>query len=371
MNIKKTITYVLLFSFFIGISIVYFFYDWSFAPNTISFEKEGYLYIPTGSNFKDVVSILNDNEFIKNQKSFSWLAKQKQYIGKVKPGRYMIKSKMSNNELINLLRSGEQEPVSVTFNNIKSNEHLAELVSAQLELDKESLVKIMSDSIFLSKYELSCNDVMSVFIPNTYSFFWNTSAVQFFERMMLEYDKFWNKEREELLSKIKLTKKEVSILASIVQKETIMKKELPIVAGLYINRLKKGMKLQADPTLIFAAKKYAEKNCDCLSNVKLIKYRDVCYEFCEGDSVIRRVLKKHIKIESPYNTYKLHGLPPGPICFANTLAIDAVLNYQKHNYLYMCADYEMTGFHIFTKTLKEHSKNAKKYHKKQNQLGNK
>ena len=165
------------------------------------------------------------------------------------------------------------------------------------------------------------------------------------------------------MSEINLNKHEVSVLASIVQKETIQKNELSTVAGLYINRIKKGMKLQADPTLIFAAKKYAAKKCDCNQNKKWLKYKDICYEFCVGDSIIRRVLKKHMKINSRYNTYKTNGLPPGPICFPNSFSLDAVLNYKKHQYLYMCADSRMNGFHIFAKTFKEHKKNAKKYQK--------
>ncbi len=363
MNLKKTVTYILICVFLSGLVLSYFLYDWSFAPNTISFEKEGYLYIPTGSNFKDVVDILEQNKFIKNKKSFAWLAKQKQYIGKVKPGRYMLKTQMSNNELINLLRSGEQDPVLITFNNVKSIDHFTELIANQLELQKASLMKIISDSIFLNQYNLNKDNVISMFIPNTYEFFWNTNEVQFFEKMILEYNNFWNKNRTELLSKINLNKHEVSVLASIVQKETIKKSELSTVAGLYINRLKKGMKLQADPTLIFAAVKYAEKKCDCNQNVKWIKHKDICYEFCVGDSIIRRVLNKHMKINSRYNTYKKNGLPPGPICFPNSFSLDAVLNYKEHKYLYMCADSRMNGFHIFAKTFKEHKKNAKKYQK--------
>ncbi len=245
---------------------------------------------------------------------------------------------MNNNELVNLLRSGKQVPVKFVINNCRVKQEVISLAGKQLEVDSNRLSAIFNNEEFLSKYGLNAENAGTLFIPNTYEFNWNTSAEQFFERMYKEHQKFWTAERKIKANAMKLSESQVSILASIVEKETRKKSEMPIVAGVYMNRLKKGMLLQADPTLVFAS----------------------------GNYNINRVLNSHKEIASPYNTYKYSGLPPGPICITDTRAIDAVLNYEKHDYLYFCANPDMSATHIFAKTYEQHQVNARKFQQELN-----
>ncbi len=305
----------------------------SSANVVLNSPNDKYLYIPTGSSFDDVVNILKKTNRIKNSKSFEWVAELKKYKNKVKPGRYLLKNNMSNEELVNLLRSGEQAPVRLTFNNIRTIEQLAGKVSKYIEADSLSIVNLLRDKDFVKKYGFNQYTIISLFIPNTYEFYWNTSAEEFIAKMAKEYKKFWTQERKNKAKKIGLSQSEVSTLASIVESETLKNDEKPIVAGVYINRLKRGIPLQADPTVIFAV----------------------------GDFSIKRVLKKHLEINSPYNTYKYKGLPPGPIRIPSASSIDAVLNYKHHNYLYFCAKEDFSGYHNFAKTLRQHNANARKY----------
>jgi UPF0755 protein len=262
------------------------------------------------------------------------VAEKKNYIKNVKPGKYFINKDINNNDLINLLRSGRQSPVKVTFSNVRSLEVVSSKLSAYLEADSSDIYQAFVDSEFLSDSKFNISNVISVFIPNTYEFYWNTSAVQLRKRILKEYNSFWNKERIKQASIMDLTLTEVSTLASIVEKEQNIKKdERPAIAGLYLNRLNKNMKLESDPTLIFALK----------------------------DFNINRVLNKDKKVDSPYNTYKYKGLPPGPICIPSINAIDAVLNAEKHDYIFMCAKEDFSGYHNFAKTYTKHLKNARKY----------
>ena len=309
-------------------------YSYVYQPNiTLNKKSEQFIYIPTNSKFSDVVRVLSDEGLLIDKNSFEWVAEKKNYRYNIKAGRYFINRELNNNELVGLLRSGMQIPVKVTFNNLRTEQQLAGKVTSQIEADSLAIMQNLSDTTFLIETGLNHNNVNCLFIPNTYQLYWNTSAKQFIDRMQKEYNKFWNNERLKKAATIGLTKFEVSTLASIVEMESYKKDERPIIARLYLNRLKKGMKLQSDPTIIFAI----------------------------GDFTIRRVLTKDLRIDSPYNTYLHKGLPPGPICIPSINAIDAVLSATKNEYLFMCAKEDFSGYHNFAKTSKEHSKNAKKY----------
>ena len=319
-----------------GVGLAYELYSRVYQPN-IMFVKdapERYIHIPTGSDFSKVVNILVENGLLININSFEWLAKQKNYYSNIKPGRYKIDRALNNNELVNLLRSGEQTPIKVTFNNLRTKEQLAAKVGRQIEADSSEIIEYITDVLFQKKLGLNDENVSCIFLPNTYEFYWNTSAEEFVSRMLKEYSNFWNSSRKAKADNKNLNYYEVSILASIVEKEQSIKlDERPIIAGLYLNRIKKGMKLQSDPTVVFAI----------------------------GDFSIRRVLKKDLKVNSPYNTYMYKGLPPGPICLPSINAIDAVLNAHKNDYIFMCAKEDFSGYHNFARTSRQHSRNAKKY----------
>jgi UPF0755 protein len=307
-----------------------------YKPNvSLEYQKDVYVYIPTGATFDDVLQILSDEGIIISSSSFRWISEQKLYTNNIKSGRYLLKDGMNNNELVNLLRSGRQTPIDVVFNNIRTKEEFAGKIASQLELDSLEILNTILDTAFLYQVDLNAFNVSSLFIPNTYEFYWNTTVTSFLSRMVAEHHHFWNDGRQAKAKRLNLTKEEVVTLASIVEKETLQKSEQPIVAGLYINRLRKGMKLQSDPTVIFAI----------------------------GDFSIRRVLKKDLKYDSPYNTYKYKGLPIGPISLPSIRAIDAVLNYQKHDYLFMCAKEDFSGYHNFAQTAFQHYANAAKYRK--------
>lgn len=308
-----------------------------YQPN-ISFSRdvsEKYIYIPTDADFIDVVTILSENGLLINANSFEWLAKQKKYNTNIKPGRYKINRDLNNNELINLLRSGRQTPVKVRFNNLRTKEQLAGKIAIQIEADSVSILDYITDIMFQKKLGLNDDNLVCIFLPNTYEFYWNTSAEEFVDRMLKEYSVFWNSKRKEKAEYINLSSYEVSILASIVEKEqSIRIDERKKIAGLYLNRLRRGMRLESDPTLIFAL----------------------------GDFSIKRVLNKDKKVDSPYNTYMYLGLPPGPICIPSISAIDAVLNAESHDFIFMCAKEDFSGYHNFSKTYVKHLFNARKYH---------
>ena len=275
--------------------------------NNISPQASSFIYIPTSSSFDDVMDILKKENILEKEKTFRWVAKQKNYIQHVKGGRYRIKEGMNNNELVNMLRSGRQEAVNFTFNNIRTKEQFAQRVSEQLEMDYDNLLSFLKNEKKLKSYNINVETVLTIFIPNTYQLWWNTSVDDFVERMYKEYQKFWTESRLEKAKNIELSPTEIIILASIVEEENHRTDEQPRIAGVYINRLKKNMPLQADPTVKFALQDFGRK----------------------------RILKKDLEIDSPYNTYKYTGLPPGPIRIPSSTCVDAVLNYEKHNYIYM------------------------------------
>lgn len=333
---KKFIWILVCILFLGGAIVVSVFYARIYQSNvSLDYQKEVFIYIPTGASFEDVLQQLTDEGIIISSSSFRWISERKHYIKNIKSGRYLVKDGMNNNELVNLFRSGRQTPVNVIFNNVRTKEEFAGKISHQIELDSVQILEAMLDTTFLNSLGLDAFTVSTLFIPNTYEFYWNTTVTSFLSRMVTEHHHFWNDSRRKKARNLKLTKEEVVILASIVEKETLQKSEQPIVAGLYINRLKKRMKLQSDPTVIYAI----------------------------GDFSIRRVLKKDLKYDSPYNTYKYKGLPIGPISLPSISAIDAVLNYQKHEYLYMCAKEDFSGYHNFAKSVKQHYANAAKYRK--------
>lgn len=298
-------------------------------------KKSKIIFIPTGSDFNDVLELLSKDGLLIDPVSFEWLAKQKQYTENVKPGRYRLLARMGNNELINILRSGMQEPVNVAFHSLRTKEELVSRICNKLEADSLELISYLNDRQYMQEnFGMDANSALSLFIPNTYEFYWNTSAEDFLKRMAKEYKNFWTEERKAKAKKLGLSQTEVAILASIVQAEQWRHNdEKAIIAGLYLNRLRMGMALQSDPTIIYAL----------------------------GDFSIKRVLNKDKQIDSPYNTYKYLGLPPGPVNLPEISSLDAVLNAEKNNYLYMCAKEDFSGRHNFTRNYDEHMRNADRY----------
>ena len=312
----------------------FLFYRIVYAPNTELGGKEVmHLYIPSGSSYEEVKQLMEEENILASTGTFDWLAKKKNYPNRVQPGRYRIQQGMGNNELINLLRSGEQEPVRLTFTNIHTEGQLAGTIASQLETDSLSIMQLLNDEEILQETGLDRSTIKLLFIPNTYEVYWTTSPRQLLNRMQREYRAFWNETRLEKASEIGLSPQEVGVLASIVQRETSKQDEMARIAGVYINRLHRGILLQADPTVVFA----------------------------HGDFSIGRVLNRHLEIDSPYNTYKYAGLPPGPITLPEPAVMDAVLNYEKHNYLYFSAREDFSGYHNFAETYAEHLANARRY----------
>ncbi len=332
--LKKVLFVLLLLAIIAG----YFGYDkyrQIFAPNVPPVLENEYLLIPTGSTFEDLKALLIKEHFIIDESSFVWVAEQMKYIKpEIRPGRFKIQPNWSNRSLINYLRNGKQATVKVILNNERLLTEVAGKVSKILEADSLEIIELLQNKNYLDQFGLIPETTMSVFIPNTYDFFWNTNASAFFEKMLAENEKFWQKEnRMEKAKKINLKKEEVYTLASIVEKETNQNDEKQRMAGVYINRLKKGMPLQADPTVVFAT----------------------------GDFAAKRVLNRHTQFDSPYNTYMYKGLPPGPISMASISSIDGVLNAEDHDYVYFCAKGDGTGYHSFAKTLSGHNANARAY----------
>ncbi len=307
-------------------------YVWRFIGGNVT-DRADYLYIPTGSSYKDLLDIIKEQELLKDTASFTWAAEKMNFGKKIKPGKYRLSAGMSNRRLINVLKSGNQEPVKLYFQNIRLKESFVGMVSKKLEADSLSMSKLLDSTEFVQAYGFTTNNVYTLFIPNSYEFYWNTDAKTFFTKMFENYEQFWNEERLAKAKKLNLSPKEVSVLASIVDSEALVDREMPIIAGLYLNRLQRGIKLEADPTVIFANKDFS----------------------------IRRVLNKHLRKESPYNTYIHTGLPPGPITMPSIAAIDAVLNAKNHDYIYMCAKEDFSGTHNFASNLSEHLANAKRF----------
>lgn len=336
MYIKK----ILLVIVFIGLAVAayfsYFIYNAMFEPNTAFNNKTAYIFVPTDSKYETVREQLEP--LLKDIESFDALAEQKKYTTNVKAGRYAIEKGMSNNSIINSIRS-KNLPVKLAFNNQERLQDLAGRIAQQLETDSLSLIKAMTDDAFLKKNNFTNQTALAMYIPNSYECFWNSSAESIRDKLLKEHSKFWTTSRKEKAKTLNLSLSEVYTLASVVQKETAKVDERPRVAGVYLNRLKKPMALQADPTVIYAVKK-SENNFK---------------------KVIKRVLYKHLEVDSPYNTYKYPGLPPGPIAMPDVSAIDAVLNSESHKYYYFVANVKNFGYHKFAKTLSQHNRNRQDY----------
>lgn len=306
-----------------------------FSENTKFSEKEFFVHIPSDATYEDIKNIISP--FIDNIERFEMVASKRSYIENVKSGRFLFKKGMNSFELVSTLR--QNVPVKLAFNNQERLENVVGRVGSQIEADSISLMKIFKDSTFLKENGFTEDNVISICLPNTYEFYWNTKADKFRDKMIKEYHKFWNTERTSKALKLGLTPVQVMTLASIVHKETVKKDERPRVARVYLNRLKLGMPLQADPTVIFAKKK----------------------QLSDFDTIIKRVYFNDLKINSTYNTYFYLGLPPGPIAMPDITAIEAVLNPENNDYIYFCASVSKFGYHEFASNLNQHAANRKKY----------
>lgn len=336
MYIKKILLAIVLIGLLLMAGFAYYVYNAVFIPNTAFNNNEAHVYIPTGARFSDVMEELKP--LLEDPTSFEAVANRKGYPANIKPGHYIIKKGMNNNDIINSIRIGNV-PILVKFNNQERLENLAGNIANQLEIDSLSFLKTFRDENFLNKKSFNQDNALSMYIPNSYEVYWNISAKSFQERMHKEYQAFWNANRTQKAIELELSKEEVISLAAIVQKETAKVDERSRVAGVYVNRIKRGMPLQADPTVIYSKK--------LLDN--------------DFDQEIKRVLYKDLELDSPYNTYQNTGVPPGPITMPDISSIDAVLNFEKHSYYYFVADVKNFGYHNFAKTLAQHNRNKREY----------
>jgi UPF0755 protein len=337
--LKKKLIYILFGILAAGLVAISALLSLVYVSCVIPLDKPAVIYIPRDSAYPDVLDSLRSGGLvIKNQRIFDWVAIKKNYPRLIKPGRYVVDRKMSCNDFLNMLRSGRQSPVRVTFNNIRTLNDLAGKIGRQIEADSAGIISFLEDPSNYRDDGFTRENIMSVFIPDTYELLWSSDPEQFYTRMLREHRRFWNEERKEKAGRINLNETEVSVLASIVDEEAVVPDEKPRIAGVYINRLKRGIPLQADPTIKFAV----------------------------NDFTLNRILNQHLLEDSPYNTYKYTGLPPGPIRCPSVDGIDAVLNAEKHDYLYFVARADFSGYHNFSRTLTEHNRYADQYRKELN-----
>jgi UPF0755 protein len=315
------------------ISFSFYAYQICYVPNILVGKEDRIIVIPEGATFETLQGILHEGGYVQDLISFSFLSKLMDYNEGVKPGRFTLRANMSNLQAIRFLRLGLQEPIKITFNNVRLVKDLSEKITRNLALKPAEFEAALIQFAMNNKYGFTKDNVLCMFIPNTYEVYYTSSAESLLEKMHEEYEKFWNEERLAKAKAMGLTPIQVSILASIVQAETVKADEAATIAGLYYNRIKQGIPLQADPTLVFAV----------------------------GDFALKRVLNEHKTVDSPYNTYKNAGLPPGPINMPEIRSLDAVLDYLHSNYIYMCAKEDFSGRHNFTDSHDEHIRNAKRY----------
>ncbi len=323
------------FAIFSVVILVFIYIIVFYFPNASVDDQGQSIFVPTGTTFDEFKEMIKPH--IKSSTTFSLAAIAKRF-DTPRVGHFKIKPSMGNHKIINTLRSGNT-PIHVVFNNQQTVEHLAGRVGKQLEIDSLTILNEIKSERFSTDVNLSSDELLSLFLPNSYEMYWNISAADFCDRMRVENDRFWNTYREEKRKKLNLSRVEVISLAAIVNEESKKVDERPRVAGVYLNRLRKGMKLQADPTVVYAMKRKAN----------------------DFDLVVRRVLYKDLQINSPYNTYRKSGLPPGPITMPDVSSIDAVLNSESHNYLYFVADPNKVGYHLFASTYKQHLANRDMY----------
>ena len=345
MNFKKILSYASVGLLFILLAIGIKIYIDIFTGNTKFPQDEVYVYVPTDATYEDVKQIMSP--FVKDMDNFETVTKKRSYMENVVPGKFLLKNGMNSFQLVSAIR--RNVPVNLAFNNQERLENLCVRLSSQIEPDTTKLLKTFRDSVFLKENGFTNETVFAMFLPNTYEVYWNISAEKFRTKMLKEYNRFWTKERIQKATELNLTPVQIITLSSIVHKETAKKSERKTVAGVYLNRLAQGMPLQADPTVIYALK---------------LKNNDF-------DQIIKRVLYNDLFIKSPYNTYLSIGLPPGPIAMPDVDAIDAVLNPEKHDYIYFCASVEKFGYHVFASTYVQHQVNAKKYSNWMNAQGTK
>lgn len=312
-----------------------------FKPNTGAFYQGHYLYIRSGATYEQVKEELSTQGFVADIKSFDLLARRAGYTDRVQAGKYEIRKGMSNFQIVRMLRSGKQVPVKLVVNKLRTRQDFINLIARNLEADTNVIKHMMTDSVFLDQYGLDSNTAMCAIMPDTYEFYWNANPEKVFRKIAANYSRFWNDARKAKAKAQGLSPQESIIVASIVEEESNMNDERPTIASVYLNRLRKGIKLQADPTARFAY----------------------------GDFMIKRITGVQTALQSPYNTYYITGLPPGPICTPSPKCIDAVLNAPRNNYLYFCAKEDFSGYHNFAATLQEHYDNAKRYHEALNRRG--
>jgi len=329
---KKKLTFFLIASTLL-ITFVFYTYQIVYTPNILVDRDDRTFIIRSGYTFRKVQEELGKGGFVNDMVSFSFLARLKDYDKRIMPGRYSLRRNMTNLEALQVLASGQRQAVMVTFTNVRLIEELGEKITKNIGVTPTEFDNALDGFLNSNQEGFTKENVIGMFIPNTYEVYYNVLPDELIDRMYAEYKKFWNEERLAKAKAIGLTPFEVSTLASIVQAETVKKEEAEIIAGLYINRLKKNIPLQADPTLVFATRDFAAK----------------------------RILNSHKEIDSPYNTYRNAGLPPGPINMPQIYTLDAVLDYQPHNYIFMCAREDFSGYHNFATTLTEHNRNAKRY----------
>ena len=316
--------------------LLYSYYNTMHRDNTNFDEDSTFLYINSSDSIVDILDTINKK--IKSSETFLKAAKTMDYIENIKSGRFKVYKGSGNKEIINSLKFNNT-PLTVTFNNQERIQDLAGRISKQISADSLSLLNAFLEKNFLVDNGFNNFNLISMYIPNSYEFFWNVEPKIFRDKMLEEYNNFWNQDRTDKAKSIGLSKAEVIALASIVQKESVKLDERPVIAGVYLNRLKKKMKLQADPTVIYSIKSY----------------------YNNFDTIIRRVLYRDLKLNSPYNTYKIKGLPPGPISMPDISSIDAVLNSRNHNYIFFVADPYNPGYHLFASKLSQHNKNKRVY----------
>ncbi len=330
-SIRKFIIALVLIIIIALAGTAYFYYLRYYGPNVT--DKQEYLYIHTGATFEDVYKTIREEGIVRDSTTFMWAAHNKKYINRVKPGRYHLKDGMSNRDLINMLISGRQEAVKLPIRNFRLKENFAGFVGKKMEADSASIINMLDSADYVKKFGFTPENVYTMILPDTYEIYWNTSPHKIFSKLYNEYEKFWTPERRQKATDMGLNPIKVTILASIVDAEALHDSEMPTIAGLYLNRMKKGMKLEADPTVIFAL----------------------------HDFTIHRVLNKQLAVNSPYNTYMYAGLPPGPIMMPSLNAINSVLDYKHSDYLYMCAKDDLSGYTNFASTVAQHEINARKF----------
>ena len=316
--------------------LLFSYYNIMHRDNTNFDEDSTFIYINSSDSIVDILDTINKK--IKSPKTFLRAANRMDYTKNIKSGRFRLNKGAGNKEIINSLKFNNI-PLTVTFNNQERIQDLAGRVSRQILADSISLLNAFLEKSFLEDNGFDDLNSISMYIPNSYEFFWNVEPNKFRGRMLEEYNNFWNEKRIKQAESIGLSKKEITTLASIVQKESVKLDERPIIAGVYLNRLKKRMRLQADPTVIYSIKSY----------------------YNNFDTIIRRVLYRDLKLKSPYNTYKIKGLPPGPISMPDISSIDAVLDSRSHDYIFFVADPYNPGYHLFASTLRQHNKNKRVY----------